>query len=93
MSLPWSAQQLEWLREMGFDVLARRDRPLAQGPAVAAEPAASLQAADTLPPWLRRAARGVDPTPLLAAGLPHDAATRRRFWRALRPLRKASRAT
>lgn len=25
MSLPWSAQQREWLREMGFDVLARRD--------------------------------------------------------------------
>ena len=87
MSLPWSAEQMEWLREMGFDVLARRTRA---GPAA---PQALHQAgADpSVPVGLARAARGVDLTPLLAGGIPRDVAARRALWRALRPLRKAAR--
>lgn len=87
MSLPWSATQIEWLREMGFDVLARR------APAVApvAGPVDDASATTgALPASLQRAARGVDLTPLLAAGVPGDPAARRAFWRALRPLRRAA---
>lgn len=114
MSLPWSAQQLEWLREMGFDVLARRDGAAAAAPggdvagasdrdaplvdpatadAVRTRPApAASDAAIRAMRALERVASGVDLGPLLAAGLPRDPASRRAFWRALRPLRKAARA-
>jgi hypothetical protein len=83
MSLPWSAQQVECLQAMGFDALHL----------VAATPAAAAaNADDDLPPGLRRAARGVDLAALLQAqGAPRDVGSRRRFWRALRPLRKAAR--
>ncbi len=107
MSLPWSAQQREWLREMGFDVLTRRaaDDPAAgttdiEVAAAHEAPRRDAQAPTRghdvapvgLPRWLQRVARGIDPGPLLArAGLPRDPAARRAFWRALRPLRKAAR--
>lgn len=104
MSLPWSAQQLEWLREMGLDVFARR----APGGAAAPVPAhvrteaalpASPPTADAdratgtprIPPALERIAHGVDLAPLLALHPPRDPASRRALWRALRPLRKAAR--
>lgn len=85
MSLPWSAQQMEWLREMGFDVLTRRSP--------AAPPAPAPPNDLSLPAGLLRAARGLDLAPLLAAGIPRDVAGRRALWRALRPLRKAARAS
>lgn len=81
MSLPWSAVQVEWLHEMGFDVLARRAAAAASGVAVP----------DDVPASLLRAARGVDLAPLLASGMPRDPASRRALWRALRPLRRAVR--
>lgn len=84
MTLPWSAAQVEWLQAMGLEVL--RD---ARAPAADAAPAPA-EAAD-VPAALRRAARGVDLAPLLAAyGVPRDIASRRVFWRALRPLRRAA---
>lgn len=87
MSLPWSAAQVEWLREMGFDVLARRAPAVAPvaGPVDDAPPSEG-----GFPACLQRAARGVDLAPLLAAGIPRDPAARRAFWRALRPLRRAA---
>ncbi|MFZ5657604.1 MAG: hypothetical protein ACOY37_11195 [Pseudomonadota bacterium] len=105
MSLPWSAQQLEWLREMGLDVFARRvgDGPALPVPADGAVRAdASLPAspmaepgpggdAPRMPLALERIAHGVDLAPLLALHPPRDPASRRALWRALRPLRKAAR--
>lgn len=91
MSLPWSARQMEWLREMGFDVLTRR---AGAAPGVASpSPATPVPDAATdarIPACLARAARGVDIAHLLAGGVPCDVAGRRRLWRALRPLRKAA---
>ena len=85
MSLPWSAQQVEWLQAMGLEVLQRPGT-------AAAPPTAALSAAGDIPAGLLRAARGVDLAPLIAAhGRPHDVATRRAFWRALRVTRKAAR--
>lgn len=102
MSLPWSAQQMEWLREMGFDVLTRRvgaapgeasPSPITHiTPATDADADADAAAGGRIPACLARAARGVDIAPLLAGGLPCDVAGRRRLWRALRPLRKAARS-
>jgi hypothetical protein len=106
VSLPWSARQLEWLREMGLDVFARRAPDGAQAPVPAdaavrtdaALPASSPMAdADRatgtprIPPALQRIAHGVDLAPLLALHPPRDPASRRALWRALRPLRKAAR--
>ena len=130
MSLPWSAQQLEWLREMGFEVLAQRSADAAVDRAAEDEratgdarsrfegeahrdagmrPGASPSrdaglrsgasprrgsgdaSAPRISPALQRIARGVDLVPLLAVHSLHDAASRRAFWRALRPLRKAAR--
>ncbi|TBR12179.1 MAG: hypothetical protein EPO46_05485 [Lysobacter sp.] len=46
----------------------------------------------TLPSGLSRVAQGADVAALVRAlGIPRDIATRRAFWRALRPLRKAAR--
>jgi hypothetical protein len=88
VSLPWSGQQIEWLQAMGLAVL-QRPAPEAGGSTDAAAP---VTAADGVPPGLARAARGVDLTELLAtAGVPRDAASRRAFWRLLRPRRKAAR--
>ena len=104
MSLPWSGAQLEWLREIGFEVMARRtpQAHVATPPAdaramVTAEAgrASALQARSSgsgLPLALQRAARGIDLATLLADGPPRDPAARRALWRALRPLRKAARA-
>jgi hypothetical protein len=105
MSLPWSARQLEWLREMGFEVMARRmpdevadvagasipvpPESAGDGLRVSAAPARS--SGSGIPMALQRAARGVDLAPLLAGGTPRDPAARRALWRALRPLRKAAR--
>lgn len=90
MTLPWDAQQLEWLQAMGLEVLGRADVP-------AGVPALPVSGADIgtesadIPAGLRRAARGLDLGPLVATyGLPRDAASRRAFWRVLRPLRKAA---
>lgn len=88
MSLPWSAQQMEWLREMGFDVLTRRTQAGSGAPQTPHQADADA----SLPAGLLRAARGVDLAPLLEAGIPRDVAARRALWRALRPLRKAARA-
>lgn len=85
MTLPWSPQQVEWLQAMGLQVLR---------PAGAVAAAAADVEEPRLPAALQRAARGIDLAPLLRApGLPRDAASRRAFWRALRPLRKAARTT
>ena len=86
MSLPWSGQQLEWLQAMGLDVL---QRPAAG----VASPTAAVEAgSQDVPAALRRVAKGVDLSPLLAqAGVPRDVASRRAFWRLLRPQRRAAR--
>lgn len=105
MSLPWSARQLEWLGEMGFEVLARRGAgDAAAAPAEAARPGAAARidagaavaaspaaGAAAVPPALRRLAPGVELAPLLERHPPRDPASRRALWRALRPLRKAAR--
>jgi hypothetical protein len=91
VSLPWSGQQIEWLQALGLEVL---HRPVAAAPgSTPAEVAADAGApSGQIPRALLRAARGVDLMPLLAtAGLPRDVASRRAFWRLLRPQRKASR--
>lgn len=86
MTLSWSPAQREWLQAMGFDVLGLAAAPQDDAGSRAAE-AVQLGA----PAALVRAARGVDLAPLLARlGPPRDVASRRAFWRALRPLRKAS---
>lgn len=91
MSLPWSGQQIEWLRAMGLDVLQRPvARPTASVPTADAPPARSTTG--DVPAGLLRAARGLDLAPLLAsAGLPRDITSRRAFWRLLRAQRKAAR--
>ncbi|HEY4582200.1 MAG TPA: hypothetical protein VIG88_04945 [Lysobacter sp.] len=89
---------------MGLDVLRVSDAGLSgSGPAAApalaghgdAVPAPGCSGAavtTAVPRGLARAAYGVDLAPLLATlGLPRDADSRRAFWRALRPLRKAAR--
>lgn len=86
MSLPWSAQQIEWLQAMGLEVL---QRPVN---ADASMSPSTMPASGGVPAAFARAARGVDIASLLAsAGTPRDVAARRAFWRALRPLRKAAR--
>ncbi|TZF91260.1 hypothetical protein [Cognatilysobacter lacus] len=88
MSLPWSAQQVEWLQAMGLDVL--RTRAVEPESRQSSESMAAAVAG--IPAGLARVARGIDLAPLVErVGIPRDAASRRRFWRALRPLRKASR--
>lgn len=87
MTLPWSAHQVELLREMGFAVLQAPARVQAPTP-----PSGDAAAGTAVPVGLARASCGVDIASLLATlGTPHDIATRRAFWRALRPLRKARR--
>ncbi|GAB6194985.1 hypothetical protein [Lysobacter xanthus] len=88
MTLPWSAQQVEWLQAMGLEVLARPTP--AGGRDDGTGPMSAL--AFDIPPGLHRAAGGVDLRPLLEShGLPHDVASRRAFWRLLRPLRRDTR--
>ena len=90
MTLPWSPQQIEWLQAMGLDVLRRDAPPAVAAPAV--QPATVQSSPEPVPAALARAARGADLSMLLAShGIPRDAASRRAFWRALRPLRKAAR--
>ncbi|MGY3265983.1 hypothetical protein [Lysobacter sp. HA35] len=85
MSLPWSAQQIEWLQAMGLEVLQR--------PMDAPASIRSATSSTDVPAGLMRAARGVDVASLVAThGMPRDVATRRALWRALRPLRKAARS-
>jgi hypothetical protein len=85
VSLPWSGQQIEWLQAMGLDVLQHP-------PARTADAPVATTAVDGIPAGLVRAARGVDLAPLLVtAGVPSDVASRRAFWRLLRPQRKAAR--
>ena len=97
MTLPWSPSQIEWLQAMGFEVLARPGSAGAERGDEAASRVGRAADADApagagAPRALARAARGVDLAPLLAAlGVPRDPASRRAFWRALRPLRKAAR--
>ena len=50
MSLPWSAQQREWLREMGFEVLARRSDDGAAGFAPSAGATATTPAITDMAP-------------------------------------------
>ncbi|GAB1594571.1 hypothetical protein [Lysobacter claricitrinus] len=86
MSLPWSAQQIEWLQAMGLEVL---QRPVNAGASVSPS---TVSAPGSVPAAFARAARGADIASLLAStGTPRDVTTRRAFWRALRPLRKAAR--
>ncbi|AXK70915.1 hypothetical protein DWG18_00500 [Lysobacter sp. TY2-98] len=84
MSLPWSAQQIEWLQAMGLDVLQRPAAPVTRV-------AVSSSSTGDLPAALVRAARGADLASLIAQhGVPRDGASRRVFWRALRSARKAA---
>lgn len=93
MSL-WTPVQRDCLEAMGFDVLHLRDlktaAPSVAPDAVISAPSRASAASD----GLRRAARGVGlDTLLLETGRPVDVASRRAFWRILRPLRKATRDT
>lgn len=94
MSLPWSAQQVEWLQAMGLDVL--RTVPSTPAEAVRTDgtgvPSPANAEVSAVPAWLARVAPGVDLAPLLQRlGTPRDPASRRAFWRTLRALRKAAR--
>lgn len=92
MTVAWSAQQLERLQAMGLNVLARPSTtasPLSEG---TRPDGAAARSGPATPAGLARAARGVDLAALLAAHpVPRDVASRRAFWRLLRPLRKAAR--
>ena len=88
MSGLWSPQQVEWLQALGLEVLHLAPETASVG---SSNPAPGASANADVPTSLRRAARGVDLAPLLVTiGVPRDVVTRRAFWRALRPLRKAA---
>ncbi|WP_133500626.1 hypothetical protein [Cognatilysobacter terrigena] len=92
MSLPWSAQQIEWLQAMGLEVLQRPGQGALPGDTTSVASSQSATREGDVPAGLARAARGVDLGALLAAyGTPRDVASRRAFWRALRAARKAAR--
>ena len=101
MSL-WTPLQRDCLEAMGFELMALRGTAATlDGASAPATPVALGETGGGIPPAaaprapsdpLLRAARGVDLAALLAdTGRPADVASRRAFWRQLRPLRKAMR--